>query len=93
MGIPTVCGAILLDLGDIMTESTTIGIPVIVAGLLTSVVFGLLSIWMVRLLIRTDRLSCFSYYTWTLGAIVAVLGAIEHLAGAPISGFIISQFK
>ena len=88
MGIPAVMGAILLDVKDIFSESFSIPVPVLLVGLVVSLIFGILAVAMVRWLVATDKLRWFSYYTLVLGIIVTALGIYEHFTGNLIQSFI-----
>ena len=88
MGIPAVCGAILLEGKDILSGSLGIPVPIILAGLLTSAVFGLIAISMVKWLVTSNKLHWFSYYTLLLGLLTIIIGVYEKIEGSPIRTFI-----
>lgn len=92
MGIPAVMGAIILDAKDVFSEGFSIPVPVLVIGLIVSLVFGILAVFMVRWLVATDKLHWFSYYTLLLGLIVVIVGVYEKIAGCPIQNFLMSHF-
>lgn len=77
MGIPAVCGALLLDAKDIFGGGLSLPLPVLLAGLGCSLVFGLLAIGMVRWLVASDRLRWFGYYTLVVGVICIIVGGID----------------
>jgi undecaprenyl-diphosphatase len=84
MGIPAVLGALLLDAKEIASGGLGVSAGVVLAGLVTSAVFGLLAIRLVRWLVASRHLKWFSYYTLTLGLIVLVIGLIDTFAGYPV---------
>ena len=81
MGMPAVLGANLLELPDIVGQTVSIAPSVLIVGLLTSLIFGLLAIFMVRWLVKTDKFVYFSYYTFILGLLVTGIGIYEHFSG------------
>lgn len=81
MGMPAVLGANLLEIPDLIGQKTDIAPSVLIIGLITSLVFGLLAIFMVRWLVKTNKFVYFSYYTFILGLIVTGIGIYEHFSG------------
>ena len=77
MGIPAVAGAILLDAKELVGGGLQIPLPALIAGLITSAVFGIIAIGMVRWLVMGEKLRYFSYYTLILGSAVKVAGIYE----------------
>lgn len=84
MGIPAVLGALLLDLKEILGGGLGLPAGVVLAGLVTSALFGLLAIRMVRWLVATRHLRWFAFYTLILGLVVLVVGLIDTFAGYPV---------
>lgn len=81
MGVPAVLGANILELADIVGEPFPVSMDVVLVGILSAVVFGLLAIKMVQWLIHTDKYKYFGYYTLTLGVVVILIGLIEWKTG------------
>lgn len=92
MGIPAVVGALLLDAKEILGGELGLPLPVVLAGLLTSLVFGLLAIGMVRWLVASQKLRWFGYYTLALGVVTLGIGAYDLLAGHPVQAAVIALF-
>ena len=90
MGIPAVFGALLLDAKNVFSESFTIPMPVLIAGLIASLIFGLIAVFMVKWLVASNKLHWFSYYTLLLGLLTVIVGIYERIEGAPIKAFISS---
>ncbi|RGX54481.1 undecaprenyl-diphosphate phosphatase [Anaerotruncus sp. AF02-27] len=87
LGIPAVLGAIVLEVGDAVREGSSLSAPVIIMGLLSSVIFGILSIKLVQWVVRGNKLKYFGYYTLVLGMVVLTVGAIDHFTGYAVRGF------
>lgn len=81
MGVPAVLGANILELADVIGEPFPVSMDVVLVGILSAVVFGLLAIKMVQWLIHTDKYKYFGYYTLTLGVVVILIGLIEWKTG------------
>jgi len=90
MGVPTVLGANILKISDIANDGLSIPVPALIAGLLASLVFGLLAIRMVKWLAASDKFKYFAWYTLVLGIVVLVIGIIELAAGQPIQNAIMA---
>ena len=80
-------GAIVLEVGDAVREGSSLSAPVIIMGLLSSVIFGILSIKLVQWVVRGNKLKYFGYYTLVLGMVVLTVGAIDHFTGYAVRGF------
>lgn len=81
MGVPAVLGANLLELTDVIGEPFPLSMDVVLVGIISAVVFGLLAIKMVQWLIHTDKYKYFGYYTLALGAVVILISLIEWKTG------------
>lgn len=77
MGVPTVLGANLLKLKDVAQEGLSIPVPALAAGLICSLIFGLIAIKMVSWLLSSNKFIYFAWYTLILGMCVTVFGIIE----------------
>ncbi len=78
LSIPAIAAAALSDGKDVLTGQATLNVsPVaLIVGVLSAMVFGVLSIKMIEWLIKKDRYNLFGYYCLVLGIIVVVLGFI-----------------
>lgn len=74
LSVPAVVGAALVQVKDIavLDVSTT----VLVAGFLSSVIFGYLSIKLLMKMIEGWSLDIFAYYCWIVGILTAVLSIV-----------------
>ena len=89
MGVPAVLGANILEIGDALSEPFPLSAGVVIVGILSAVIFGLLAIKMVQWLIHTDKYKYFGYYTLALGAVVTIVGIIEWSSGHMIQQFLL----
>ena len=89
MGVPAVLGANILEIGDALSEPFPLSTGVVIVGILSAVIFGLLAIKMVQWLIHTDKYKYFGYYTLALGAVVTIVGIIEWSSGHMIQQFLL----
>jgi len=81
LGVPAVLGANLLEIGKIAEEGLTIPIPALLAGMLCSLIFGILAIRLVRWLVVSDRFVWFAWYTLVLGIVVIAAAVFENMTG------------
>lgn len=81
MGIPAVLAASLLEVGGAFRQGITMPVPAMVAGLVASIVFGLLAIKLVAYFVASDRFKYFGWYTLVLGIAVLVAAVIELSTG------------
>ncbi len=81
MGVPAVLGANILEIGDAIGEPLALSPLVMIVGILSALIFGLLAIKMVQWLIHTDKYKYFGYYTLALGAVCVLIGAYELASG------------
>lgn len=89
MGVPAVLGANLLELKDIVGQPFPLEPMVVLVGVLSAVVFGLLAIKMVQWLVHTDKYRYFGYYTLMLGVVVLLISVIEWKTGHAIQHFLL----
>ena len=92
MGIPAVIGALLLDAKEILGGGLELPLGVVLAGLVTSLVFGLLAIGMVRWLVASQKLQWFGFYTLLLGVLALGIGIYDAAAGHPVQAAVIALF-
>ncbi len=88
LGIPAVCGAVLLDIKDIFGMTDIVGALPLLLGFVTSAVVGILSIRLMRYVVDSGRLNLFSAYTLSVGTLVLALGLYDRMAGYPLIGAI-----
>ena len=88
LGIPAVCGAVILDIKDILGMTGDMGVLPLVIGFVTSAVVGILAIRLMRFVVANDHLNIFSAYTLVVGAVVFALGIYDHLSGGHLMGII-----
>ena len=84
LGIPAILGASLLEAKDAIESGIVIEWAPVLIGMLTAAVVGYLCIRLIQYLVASDRFILFSYYTAALGAVVLVVGILEHLWGENI---------
>lgn len=78
MGVPAVLGANILEVGEALSQPFPLSTSVLLVGVLTSCIFGLLAIKMVQWLIHTDKFKYFGYYTLVLGAVTILLSMVDY---------------
>lgn len=84
IGIPSIMAAAALTLKDAMKAHETINAAPMLAGVLTAAVVGFFAIKLLRWMVASDKLGIFAVYTFLLGAVVVVIGFIEHSTGTLI---------
>lgn len=87
LGIPAVLGAIILEVGDAVEQGTSLPTGVVIAGLLSSALFGILAIKLVQWVVKGNKLKYFGYYTIALGVLTVCLGIFEMVSGHQIQQF------
>jgi undecaprenyl-diphosphatase len=70
MFIPAILGATILEIGDVSQVSN---IPALVAGTLTAVIVGLISLKLLLKIIRKDKFRYFGWYCLALGLVTLFL--------------------
>lgn len=84
MSIPAVIGSAGSELLDALDERAEIDWSMIAVGVAVAFIVGLLSILLLKWIIKNNRFKIFGYYTVFLGAIVIVLGIVEHMCGLTV---------
>lgn len=74
LSVPAVVGAALVQVKDIAVLD--VSATVLVAGFLSSVIFGYLSIKLLMKMIEGWSLDIFAYYCWIVGILTAVLSVV-----------------
>lgn len=90
MGIFPVLGANLMELRHVSEDGSAIPTSMILLGMATALVFGLLAINMVKWLVKTERFRPFAWYTMMLGALTIAIGVFERLSDHMIQEMILS---
>ncbi|MDO5825941.1 MAG: undecaprenyl-diphosphate phosphatase [Methanosphaera sp.] len=74
LSIPAVLGAGIIQIKDITAIDVSFG--VLIAGFLSSVIFGYLAIKLLMKMIKGWSLNIFAYYCWILGMVTIILSVI-----------------
>lgn len=86
MGIPTIIAAALLETKEAIEENLFVNInltPMFI-GMIVSVIVGLISIYLFKLLLKTNKLLIFVIYTFLLGLGAIIIGILEFNSGINI---------
>ena len=78
LGIPAIIAAAASELLSKETAAISISLPFLAIGFLTSLIFGLITIGLIRWLMRKERYTIFSYYLFIVGAMTITLGILER---------------
>ena len=89
MGVPTILGANIMELRHVGEQGMAIPTPVLLVGILTSLVFGLLAIRLVKWLVVSDKFVWFAWYTLILGVLVIGIGIFEAASGHLLQNMIV----
>lgn len=77
MSIPAVLGANLLTLVKSFGEGIDVAlIPAYLVGMLAAMLSGILAIWLMKLLARSNRFGGFIYYCWGVGILTVILSFV-----------------
>ena len=90
MGMPAVFAANIFGISEAIAQKPDFNMPVIITGLLCSVVFGLLAIKMVNWLVKTNKFKYFAYYTLVLGIVTIIIGLIDNFSGNIVQSFFLN---
>lgn len=78
LSIPAVLGANILSIADAITAGINVSLlPIYLAGVLSAMVFGYLSIRLLKFIASKGSFSGFSYYCWVVGVVTLILSAIS----------------
>ncbi len=77
LGIPAILGGSVLELGNAVNAGIELDFVPLVVGFATSAVVGLLSIALVKLVIKHDKFKIFGVYTLILGLLCVGYGIFE----------------
>ena len=67
LSVPAIGGATLLELRHLEAFNLEMGLGVLMVGTISAAVSGYLAVRLLLRLIRSNRLTYFSYYTWAVG--------------------------
>ncbi len=89
MGMPAVLASAVVELKDVNAESFAgTSAAALIIGFIVALVVGLAAIAMVRWLVASNKFKIFGVYLSILGALVLVIGIVEHIVGSPVSQWI-----
>lgn len=77
LSIPAVLASGLVEFKDAMESTEFIPVSSLLVGVTASAVVGVLSINLLKMLVKKDRFKYFGYYCLVLGFVVTVIGAAE----------------
>jgi len=83
LGTPAIIAAAALELKDALEapEGISIEIAPLIIGMVVAAIVGYLSIWLFKLLLKTDKMIVFILYTAVVGIAVIVISLIEAQSG------------
>lgn len=76
LSIPAILAAALSDAKDAMAGEISVEVLPLLAGIISAMIFGVISIKMIEWLIRKDRYNIFGYYCLTLGIVVLIVSIL-----------------
>lgn len=82
LGIPAILGGSILELGQAASENVQLDLVGLGIGFAVAAVVGLLSIFLVKWLIKRDRFRIFGVYTALLGLFCIGIGVYELVTGS-----------
>ena len=81
LGSPSIVAAAILTIKDAAGTPVDIGVPAMIAGVVTAAVVGFLAIKLLRWIVTTNKLEIFAYYTLILGVATLIVSIIETVSG------------
>ena len=81
LGIPSIAAAALVSVFDMGDQVGAVGAAPLIAGVITAAVVGFLAIKLLKWIVTTNKLHIFAFYTLIVGALIVVIGIIEHITG------------
>ena len=81
LGSPSIVAAAILTIKDVAGTPVDIGVPAMIAGVVTAAVVGFLAIKLLRWIVTTNKLEIFAYYTLILGVATLIVSIIETVSG------------
>lgn len=84
LGSPSIVAAAVLTIKDAAGAPVDIGVPAMIAGVVTAAVVGFLAIKLLKWIVTTNKLEIFAYYTLILGVVTIIVCVIEAVSGLNI---------
>ena len=84
LGIPAILGSSVLEAADVISSGERPDPVPLLIGAAVSAVVGLLSIKLVKLVIKNDKFKIFGIYALVLGICCVCVGAYEHICSTRI---------
>lgn len=81
LGIPSIAAAALVSLLDMGEQADAVGAAPLIVGVITAAVVGFLAIKLLKWIVTTNKLEIFAFYTLIVGALITIIGIIEHIVG------------
>lgn len=81
LGIPSIAAAALVSLLDVGEQADAVGAGTLIVGIITAAIVGFLAIKLLKWIVTTNKLHVFALYTLIVGALVTIIGIIEHITG------------
>ena len=88
LGIPVIMAGALSDFLDSSGAGESIELLPIIIGFIVSAVVGLAAIYLLKLIMKSNKFRIFAFYTLVLGILVIALGIYENVSGTLVSGLI-----
>ena len=82
-----------MEIGDVVKNPIDISMGVIMAGFITSIVFGIIAIITVNWLVKKDKFKYFAWYTLVLGILVVSVGFAEIITHGAVKTFVMNMIK
>jgi len=79
LGIPAIIAAAASEFLSTSADNLSIDIPTLATGFLVSLLFGIISIGMIRWLMKRDKYIVFAYYMFLVGIVTISLGICEKI--------------
>ena len=81
LGIPSIAAAALVSLLDMGEQADAVGAGALIVGVITAAIVGFLAIKLLKWIVTTNKLEIFAFYTLIVGALITIIGIIEHIVG------------
>lgn len=90
MGIPPILAANIMELKDMSAQGSGAPVHIMIIGILTALVFGLIAIKMVSWLAASEKFKIFAWYTLILSILTIAIGIFELLTDHMLQSIVIS---
>jgi undecaprenyl-diphosphatase len=86
LGIPAILGGTLLEVRELVTEGTheTLNWFALGMGFFVAMIVGLLSIKLVKIIVKREKFKIFAIYVLTLGILCVIWGIFENVTGITV---------